>query len=264
MTIREIFECSRKVDRSNLRKNWEDEPNGCPFESEAILTSDEIRDDVQPNWVRFLDVRSSRKKCFFNYVKEAVGCEIEARVIFSGRDGKNRNYPEEVSSVLHEVEKTNYSHVLQFTNPARFVVVVVATDGLWARYMLTKELSHILTNTVSDRGGVCHDADRLLTDAEDWKKHIRGVDLNLPDEAVGVYCALEVILPWSLRTVFNDLSRQDPRKVQKIAKRFQIPEMVVRHVLQCTKLDRQKTYIDFSSALNRKLDEEEKRHPPKP
>lgn len=145
-----------------------------------------------------------------------------------------------------------YGYVLT-KKVSAIIVYRAALNFCWRRLTVAKELAHLFSGTVAD--SMTQGAAAVSFGAKESRRVIPTLETDLDAETAAFYIALEVMIPWSLRTQFNDL-RSVGATTYQIAKAFMIPQTFISHF--SSDWNDRNTYAGLSYQINTEIDKERK------
>lgn len=142
----------------------------------------------------------------------------------NGIELTNGEYPIRVTQSRKPVESA-HGAVWAYRDHAQ--IEIAANNVCWTRMAYAKELAHIYMGFVD----VYESLDLLLTASRTARQNLpeHNNEIVPNDEMFCFYLALELLLPWGeLRDEAMDMHKKN-RTHYEIAKRFMLPELMVRH-----------------------------------
>lgn len=127
-----------------------------------------------------------------------------------------------------------YSQVWLYDRPTRRAVIQIDNEfegkRCWSRFCLIKELMHVLHPDPSD--DIANQTDLRLALARDSRIMIPNERENLDHERIGLYMAIETMVPWIFRGEWSDLRLQGVSNY-RLALENLVPQNVVNHYFDC-------------------------------
>ena len=137
-----------------------------------------------------------------------------------------------------------YSYVMQDAHKA--IIKCVRSNHCGTRFSIAKELMHVYIGV--EDGETRHRANEIVMCAAESRKVVPDATKELDDETAAFYLAIEVMIPWQLRTQFM-MMRDMEQTTYQIAKAFMIPERVIDHITS----GERSNYVALSKSINESL-----------
>jgi hypothetical protein len=248
MKFDEIIERARKLTEQNIcikRTSF--------FSSLGRGDKSEFGQRLNSVKYQLTDVVSARPTCVFNLVRNHAETNIY----------RNDCALAEHSSLQNEgllpPDSETWGWVEQYESKTQkgkyyFEIVCVARTRCGVRFTLTKELMHIYSGTVKGR---IRPANSLLKCANIWRTLIKDEESkNIDSETAAFYQAIEVMIPWKLRSQLETLKKKFEKENENVrhlllAQAFMIPVKIVEHIYFKEAFDNEDPYCGFSAKVNR-------------
>ena len=154
-----------------------------------------------------------------------------------------------------------FGHVWVYTSAAE--IQIPRMNRCWHRFAIAKELAHVWFPDKSGATTSAHNLADLAKTAASY--NVRKSTDEIPTEAMGIYLALEILMPWEIRGELHDVydsARAPSYKINadltqsqlvagenallKIAKKYLVPVQFVEHYF----LDEE--YLRISAEVHRR------------
>lgn len=229
MTIRDVIKIARTltdvdgviVERDSILSAF---GRDLDQQEEAYITNQPIFQDLLPFRLTSVD------KCIYS----ATCAKLSMKSV-------------DIVQVLPEVQSRGalYGYI-DYKKQSPTIVIKANLRPCWKRFIIAKELLHLYSETAEDAD--LTEASVLVKAAMDSRTLLVNEATELDDETATFYLAIEVMVPWCLRSQFTHMSSRNATTMQ-IAKAFMVPECIISHMLSDSS-DRGSSYLALSRRLN--------------